>query len=125
MNPTPISSRILIAVGLLGTLVGTVDPLEGSFVILPSVGLMLIGAFLGKSRYTKLLTCSFLLVIFGVGAMVVFSWWGGLGGRSGHSMWWALFIAPYAIGWLSAQIGGVLTLVDSWKKKDARRPAAR
>jgi hypothetical protein len=76
---------------------------------------MLIGAFLNKSRYTKLLTCSFVLVMFGVGAMVVFSWWGGLGGRSGHSIWWALFVAPYPIGWLSAQITAVLTLVESWK----------
>ena len=81
MNPTIVSSRILIAVGLLGTLVGAVDPLEGSFVIVPSVWLVLIGAFLSKSRYIKLLAWSFLLVMCGVGAMIVFTWWGGLGGR--------------------------------------------
>jgi hypothetical protein len=99
--------------------------LEGSVVILPSVGLVLIGAFLGKSRYVKLLVWSFLLVLFGVGAMVVFSWWGGLGGRSGHSLWWALFIVPYPVGWLAAQIGAVLALVESCKNGATRRPAMR
>jgi hypothetical protein len=125
MNPTIVSSRILIAVGLLGTLVGAVDPLEGSFVIVPSVWLVLIGAFLSKSRYIKLLAWSFLLVMCGVGAMIVFTWWGGLGGKSGHSLWWALFIAPYPVGCLAAQIGAVLALVESWKNGATRRPAMR
>jgi len=106
-------------------LVGAVDPLEGSFVILPSIGLVTIGAFLGKSRYVKLLAWSFLLVLFGVGAMVVFSWWGGLGGNSGHSLWWALFIAPYPMGFVGAQIGAILALAESWKNGAARRTAVR
>jgi hypothetical protein len=32
---------------------------------------------------------------------------GGLGGRTGHSMWWALLLVPYPVGWLLGLFGGV------------------
>ena len=61
---------ILVILGLLGMLVGALDPLEGSVVILPGVGLVTLGAFLAKRRYLKLLGTSFVLVAVGVAAML-------------------------------------------------------
>jgi hypothetical protein len=119
MNVPAIWSQILVVVGLAGMLVGALDPLEGSFIILPSAGLVVIGAWLGKSRQRKLLTWSLGLVAFGVAAMVVVSWLGGIGGNSGRSMWLGIYILPYPIGWILGFVGAVLTLRESWKTRAA------
>jgi len=79
-------------------LVGGLDPLEGSVVILPGVGLITLGAYLAKRQYRKLLGASFVLVAVGVGAMFVISAFGGIGGNSGRSMWWGVVMLPYPIG---------------------------
>lgn len=109
--------RILVVLGLLGMVVGAIDPLEGSVVILPSLGVVAAGVFLAKRRYRKLLAVSFVLVAVGVAAMFVLSAYGGIGGDSGHSMWWGLVILPYPIGWITGLVGGVRWL------REARRQA--
>ena len=112
-------SRVLLIVGLLCMLVGAVDPLEGSLVILPGIGMVAMGAFLGKSRHRKLLYRSFVLVAVGVGAMVVLSAYGGIRLSSkdaGHSMWWELFILPYPVGWILGLVGAIRTLVRSFRR---------
>jgi hypothetical protein len=76
-------------------LIGAIDPLEGSLVILPAIAIVAIGGFLGKSRYRVLLYWACILAAFGVAALFVISAFGGMGSRSGHSMWWGLFILPY------------------------------
>jgi hypothetical protein len=125
MTASTIWSRILMVVGLAGMFVGAIDPLEGSFVILPSVGLVALGAWLGKSRHQVLLYWSVGLVAFGVAAMVVLSWLGGIGGNSGRSIWWGLFILPYPIGWILGLVGAILALFQSWKAYAARTHAWR
>jgi hypothetical protein len=115
MNGRAIWSRILIIAGLVGMVVGAIDPLEGSFLILPSVGLVAIGAWIGKRRHRTLLAWSVGLVAFGVAAIVVLSRLGGIGGNSGRSMWWGIFIVPYPIGWILGLAGAVLALIESWK----------
>jgi hypothetical protein len=89
-------------VGVLAMLVGAVDPLEGSLVILPGSGLVLLGTFLGKAERRALADWlwAFGLITFGVGAMFVLSAFGGIGGKSGHSMWWGLLVLPYPVGWV-------------------------
>jgi hypothetical protein len=42
---------------------------------------------------------------------------GGIGGKSGHSMWLGLLILPYPVGWLMALAGGVAGLVRCFKAK--------
>ena len=102
MNARKLWSRILIVVGSVAMLMGAVDPLEGSFVILPGSALVTLGAFL--SGCERRLRTDWLWVVgsiaFGVGALFVLSAFGGIGGRSGHSMWWGLRILPYPIGWV-------------------------
>jgi len=82
-------------------LVGALDPMEGSIVILPGSGLVALGAFLGQSerRLIAYRVGVFILIVIGVGAMWGLSWGGGLGGESGRSMWWGVLILPYLIGW--------------------------
>ena len=103
-------SRILAIAGLLAMLVGAVDPLEGSLLVLPGSGLIALGAGVGQSRYRRLLYVAFVLVAIGVGAMFWLSWLGGIGGRSGRSPGWAVAILPYPIGWILGVVGAVLKL---------------
>jgi len=93
-------SLVFVVGGLLAMLVGAIDPLEGSFVILSGSGVVAVGAFLGKSRYRIFLSWAFVLIAAGVGAMVVFTAMGGIGGNSGHSIWGGLFVLPYPLGWI-------------------------
>ena len=109
-------SSVLVVVGLLAMLVGAVDPLEGSFVILAGSAVVAAGACLGRSRYRTLLAWSFALIVAGVGAMVVFTALGGIGGHSGRSLWWGLFVLPYPLGWIMGLVGAVLRLVESFKR---------
>jgi hypothetical protein len=94
-------SRVLVIVGSIAMLVGAVDPMEGSVVILPGSGLVALGAFLGHSerRLIAYRVGVFILIVIGVGAMWGLSTVGGFGGRSGRSMWWGVLILPYLIGW--------------------------
>ncbi len=100
MSGRTLWSHILVIVGLLAMLVGAIDPLEGSFVIFPGSGSVAMGGFLGKSWYRKLLYAAFILIAAGFGVMIVMTMVGGIGGSTGRSMWWALFILPYPIGWI-------------------------
>ena len=82
-------------------LVGALDPMEGSVVILPGSGLVALGAFLGhgERRLIAYRVGVFILIVIGVVAMWGLSTVGGFGGRSGRSMWWGVLILPYLIGW--------------------------
>lgn len=124
MNTRLLWSRILKVVGGIAMLLGTLDPMEGSLLILPGSGLVALGMSLGgKDRRTILYwTWAFILIAVGVGALFGLSAVGGIGGRSGHSMWWGLLILPYPMGWLMAVAGGVVGLVRHF---NAKRQAAQ
>jgi hypothetical protein len=101
MNGRSIWSRILIIVGSIAMLVGALDPMEGSLVILPGSGLVALGTFVGQSerRWIAYRMWVFILIAIGVGAMWGLTMVGGFGGNSGRSMWWGVLILPYLIGW--------------------------
>ncbi|MHC1767381.1 MAG: hypothetical protein AB9869_24405 [Verrucomicrobiia bacterium] len=119
MNTRLLWSRILKVVGGIAMLLGTLDPMEGSLLILPGSGLVALGMFLGgKDRRTVLYwTWAFILIAVGVAALFGLSAIGGIGGGSGHSMWWGILILPYPVGWLMAVAGGVAGLVRRFKAK--------
>jgi hypothetical protein len=102
-----------MVVGLVGMLLGAIDPLEGCFVVLPSAGLIALSTWLVSSRWRPLATWAVALVAFGVAAMVVLSMLGGIGGNSGLSIWWGLLILPYPIGWLMGLASAILLIVES------------
>ena len=114
----------LEVVGAIAMFVGTLDPLEGSVIILVGSGLLALGAFLGrKYRRTVIYWIwTFILIALGVGAMFALSAVGGIGGRSGHSMWWGLLILPYPVGWLMALAAGVVALVRRVKSRRLVHP---
>ena len=110
-------SRILAVVGGIAMLVGTLDPLEGSLLILPGSGMVALGVFLGrKARPTVLYWAwAFGLIAVGVAALFGLSAVGGFGGTSGLSNWWGVLILPYPVGWLMALAGAVIALVRFFK----------
>jgi len=105
MNAHEFWPRILVIVGLLAMLLGAIDPLEGSLIILPGSGMVALGAFLGKSRHRRLLYWAFALIAIGVGALFILSMFGGIGGSTGLSLWWGLIILPYPVGWIICFVG--------------------
>jgi purine-cytosine permease-like protein len=130
MAPTSINSRrlwprVLIIAGAIAMLLGTLDPLEGSVVILPGSGLIALGTFVGKSqrRVVRYWLWVFGLIAVGVAAMFVVSAFGGIGGKSGRSVWWGILILPYPVGWLMAVVGAVLALIRFIKARGQRSHA--
>jgi purine-cytosine permease-like protein len=120
-------SRLLIVVGGLAMLVGTADPLEGSLLILPGSGLVALGMFLGRRdrRTIRYWAWAFILIAVGVGAMFALSAAGGIGGRSGHSMWWGLLILPYPAGWLMAFAGAIVGLMRLVQARRREAPSVK
>jgi len=116
-------SRSLAILGLLAMVVGGLDPLEGSVIILPGVGIATLGAFLGRSRHTRLLCWSLAMVALGIGAMFALSAFGGIGGHSGHSKWWGALILPYPFGFLLALVMATRRLIEAFRKNEAPQTA--
>jgi len=75
MNPRTLWARILITLGGIAMLLGAVDPLEGSLLILPGSGLIALGTFIGQSqrRVIRYWLWVFGLIAVGVAAMFVLS----------------------------------------------------
>lgn len=119
MNARMIWSRILKVVGGIAMMVGALDPMEGSLLILPGSGLVALGMHLGgKDRQTvRYWTWVFILIAAGVTAMFGLSAVGGIGGGSGHSMWWGILMLPYPIGWLMALLGAVISSLRYFKAR--------
>jgi len=113
-------SKILLIVGLVLMVIGVLDPLEGSLIILPGIGLVAISAFLVKSRYRKLLLWAFCMAVVGVAALFILSSLGGFGGKTGLSWVWGLTILPYPAGWIMGQIGVIRMLNESRKRPPAQ-----
>lgn len=101
-NLKHLTARILLPLGVVAMVVGAADPLEGSVLILGGSGLVALSTWLGRQVRSVAVyrTWLFGMIAFGVVAMFVLSAMGGLGGKTGHSMWWALVLLPYPIGWL-------------------------
>jgi hypothetical protein len=123
MNVRVVWSRILVVAGAIAMLVGAIDPLEGSFVILPGCAFVTLGTFLGNNERRMRTDWLWVLgsIAFGVGAMIVLSAFGGIGGKSGHSLWWGLLILPYPIGWTM----GIVSLASRLIKRVQLKHAAR
>lgn len=102
MDTRKLLSQVLIIAGGIGMIVGAVDPMEGSLLILPGSGLLALGTYLGqaKRRLIAYRAWAFVLVAIGVGALWGLSAVGGFGGSTGRSMWWGMLIlVPYMVGW--------------------------
>ncbi|MCE1198731.1 MAG: hypothetical protein LWW85_07170 [Marinilabiliales bacterium] len=92
--------RFLYIVGAVAAVVGAIDPLEGSVLILTGTLLLSLACFLRQEEETKLFLVAALLTGTGVAALFILSSMGGFGGTSELSGWWGLTILPYPIGWI-------------------------
>ncbi len=127
MDKRKLWSRVLVIAGLVAMLLGAIDPLEGSLVIVPGCILVTVGALLVGTRYKKLIPWSLALMVVGFGAL----WWlsalGGVGDLedgSRRSYWWALVLAPFPVGWVMGIVGAILTLREG-RKAPAAPPDGR
>jgi hypothetical protein len=102
-------SRWLVMVGLGLMVIGVVDPLEGSVVILGGSLLVAVGALRSHTGY-RLPVTALILIAVGVGVLFGMSALGGVGGSSGRSIWWLLLCAPYPVGWILGLIGAASKL---------------
>ena len=101
MNTENPWGRFLIISGYIVMLVGAIDPMEGSLLILPGSGLVALGTYFNDEEHSIFIyrLWMFILILIGVGALFGFSLLGGIGGDSAFSGWWALLLLPYPIGW--------------------------
>ncbi len=112
MNTFSRSSRVLITTGYMAMLVGAIDPMEGSLLILPGSGLVVLGTFLGRLEKQLLIfrLSVLLLIAFGVAALFGLTVAGGVGATTGLSIWWGTLILPYLIGWSIGSFAAPMTL---------------
>ena len=99
--------RPLVIAGLTAMVLGAVDPLEGSIVIAVGSVLVALGTPRRESRVGDRVWLAGLLIVVGVAALWIMSAFGGVGGRTGRSMWWLLVVAPYPAGWILGLVGAV------------------
>ena len=102
--------RVFLWAGFALMLAGALDPLEGSVVILAGSVVAAIAAWAGRARRRLLQIGAMLSIGVGVALLFGMSALGGVGGRSGHSIWWLLLLVPYPIGWVLGLVGAVQNL---------------
>lgn len=103
-------ARTLGWIGVVGMMLSVIDPMEGAFIALPFGAVLTAGAFLSQSRYRVPLYWAFGSMTLGVAVLATLSAIGGIGGKTGHSVWWGLLLVPYPLGWLTALVYGVRLL---------------
>jgi hypothetical protein len=86
--------------GLVGMLVGVLDPLEGSVAIIAGSAVVALAAFIARSPYRWRMCAALGLMVLGVVMMWLLSAMGGVGGASRRSNWWGMLLLPYPVGWV-------------------------
>jgi len=91
----------LLLLGAIALVAGAVDPMEGSFLVLPGSVLYALGTYLRADNRRRITfrIVAMLLIVAGVASLWGLSALGGVGGTSGRSLWWGLAILPYPVGW--------------------------
>ena len=119
MNARSLWSRSLVIVGGLAMLLGALDPLEGCLVILAGSAFVVLGTFLGQAgrQLRSYWIATAVLIAVGVAALFALSAFGGIGGKSGHSIWWGVLVLPYPIGWIMGILSLLIRLVRSVRQR--------
>jgi len=113
-------TRIIYIIGIIALIIGAIDPLEGSVVILAGSALVALSTWLTHDRHRKIFLASLIMIVIGVGFMFYLSSLGGFGGESNLSWWWGILILPYPLGWLIA----IITLIVRAIKKPKQQAKA-
>ncbi len=105
---------IVLFGGIFLMILGAVDPLEGSVLIVIGSFLTAFGAHRKLAPNRMFLWTAFALVSIGVAAMFGLSFVGGIGGDAEYSMWWGLTIVPYPVGWAMMLAGTIGKTAFRW-----------
>ena len=106
-------SRGLLWAGATALVLGAIDPLEGSLVIVAAAGAVMIAAQLGHLHARPCVVWGGALVTLGVATLWAMSAAGGIGPSTGRSYWWALLLVPYPVGWILSLFGAIRGLRES------------
>lgn len=104
-------ARLANLFGIAAMIIGVLDPLEGSVLIVAGSVLLTIAAYMRNDPYRKIFITACLMIITGVTFLFYLSSLGGIGGDSGRSMWWGALIFPYPAGWLLGIIAIIIRAV--------------
>ncbi len=107
-------TRVVYIIGVILLIIGAIDPLEGSVLILIGSAFLALSTYLARDRHYKIFMSAAIMNIVGVFFLFYFSSLGGFGGTSTLSWWWALLVIVYPIGWLMTI---VLLIVRAFQKK--------
>ncbi|MBK6479089.1 MAG: hypothetical protein IPK94_06495 [Saprospiraceae bacterium] len=94
------SAHVLFIIGVTTIVIGAIDPLEGSVLIIPGSLLLSYLTYKSRDRMRKGYLLASLLIVFGTSCMFYFSYLGGIGAGSSLSWWYGLLILPYPLGWI-------------------------
>jgi hypothetical protein len=112
-----ILTRIIYIIGVIALIIGILDFMEGSVVILAGSALVTLSMYLSHDKHRKMFLLSTILVAIGVFFLFYLSSLGGFGGNSRLSWWYGILILPYPIGWISGIVLIIRNLVTRKKSK--------
>jgi hypothetical protein len=113
MKDQPKWLRIVYIAGVVLSIIGLIDPMEGSMVILLGCALTTLTTYIAKDRHQKIFLINFILMLIGVFFLFFLSSFGGLG-KGALSWWWGILILPYPV----AIFGNlILLIVRAFNKK--------
>jgi len=75
-------TRIIYIMGVVALIIGILDPLEGSVLILAGSVLLALSTYLTHDRHWKIFMSSAIMIVFGVVFLFYLSSKGGFGGDS-------------------------------------------
>lgn len=86
--------------GVVLVLLGTLDPLEGSVLVLAGSIVLAVASYGFGDPQHKWFRLAAVLILIGVSALWILSAYGGFGAGSTLGYGWAVCILPYPVGWL-------------------------
>ena len=110
-------TRAIYIIGIIALIIGTIDPLEGSVLIMAGSALLALSAYVTSDRHTKIFSVSLIMIVIGVFFLFYFSSLGGFGGTSTLSWWWGLLILPFPMGWLIIVFILIRRAIENKKKQ--------
>lgn len=87
-------------IGVFFCILGSIDPLEGSVLIVLGSIILAYIASIEEKRNKNFYKWSSILITVGVVAVFYLSFLGGFGCDTCISWWWIILMIPYPIGWL-------------------------
>lgn len=86
-------TQIIYIIGSIALILGALDPMEGSVVIVAGSAAIAFATYLTKDWYFKRFLVTFIMIMVGVCCLFYFSSLGGFGGTATLSWWWGILIA--------------------------------